>query len=51
MQDKKFIGFYVSKSQAKKIKDAANRDRRSVSSYLRLKVLGGVVHPEGKPAK
>jgi len=51
MPDKKFIGFYVSKSQAKKIQSAAKRDRRSISSYLRLKVLEGVNHPEGKPAK
>ena len=48
MQDKKFIGFYVSKSQAKKIQAAARRDGRSVSSYLRLKVLEGVSHLERK---
>lgn len=51
MQDKKFIGFYVSKSQAKKIQAAAKRDGRSVSSYLRLKVLGGVLHLERKAAQ
>ena len=51
MQDKKFIGFYVSKSQAKKIQAAAKRDGRSVSSYLRLKVLEGVVHLERKAAQ
>lgn len=51
MQDKKFIGFYVSKAQAKKIQAAAKQDGRSVSSYLRLKVLEGVPHLERKAAQ
>ena len=36
---RKFIGFYCTPTEARKIKAAAKRNRRSVSSYIRAKLL------------
>ena len=36
---KKFIGFYVTPVQYRKIKQAAEKSRRPVSQYIRLKLL------------
>lgn len=45
MSDKKFIGFYCTPAQAKKIRAAARRDGRPVSEYIRRALLG-VSHPK-----
>lgn len=51
MPEKKFIGFFVPKSVHQKIKAAAKREQRSISSYIRIKVLGGVTHPKPENTK
>ena len=36
---KQFIGFYVTPTEKEEIQSAANKERRTVSSYVRQKVL------------
>lgn len=51
MTDKKFIGFYCTPTQSRKIRAAAKREGRTVSSFIRSKMPQGVSHPvkEAKP--
>ena len=46
MTDKKFIGFYCTPTQARKIRANAKREGRSISSYIRAHLLLGVPHPK-----
>jgi len=46
MADKKFIGFYCTPTQARKIRADAKKEGRSVSSYIRARVLLGVNTPK-----
>ena len=46
MPDKKFIGFYCTPAQAKKIRANAKKEGRSISSYIRARVLLGVHTPK-----
>jgi len=46
MSDKKFIGFYCTPAQAKKIRANAKKEGRSISSYIRARVLLGVNTPK-----
>ena len=47
MKDKKFIGFWVSKDLYRKILRTAKTDGRSVSNYMRFKVLESVEQSAG----
>jgi len=44
--EKKFMGFYVDPSDFQKIKDAAQRERRTVSNYIRHIILSKGVYTD-----